>query len=164
MLISGTASLRLRATAKRFPTRRLKTAWSFSRAAICHARSLSNQREHTDVCIRIRPSRAWQNFLTNHKIINSIIDLVNKPPAPSLRSTRKRCPHSPDGPLGEAITAVSGRKTSCQNHKPPRRRSKWSMMISLIFRLPAAPASLWETSLSPHHCHSSKVAACASMD
>ncbi len=43
-----------------------------------------------------------QNFLTNHKIINSIIDLVKQTSGPIIDDrTRKRCPHSPDGPLGE---------------------------------------------------------------
>ncbi len=42
-----------------------------------------------------------QNFLTNHKIINSIIDLVKQTSGPVVEISRKRCPHSPDGPLGE---------------------------------------------------------------
>ena len=43
-----------------------------------------------------------QNFLTDHKFINSIIDLVKQTSGPIIEiGPGSRCPHSPDGPLGE---------------------------------------------------------------
>lgn len=43
-----------------------------------------------------------QNFLTNHKIINSIIDLVKQTSGPIIEiGPGSGAPHSPDGPLGE---------------------------------------------------------------
>ena len=42
-----------------------------------------------------------QNFLTNHKIINSIIDLVKQTSGPSLRSDQEAVPSLTRWLLGE---------------------------------------------------------------
>ena len=42
-----------------------------------------------------------QNFLTDHKFINSIIDLVKQTSGPIIEIGPGSGAHSPDGPLGE---------------------------------------------------------------
>src|SRR5699024_2221214 len=98
--------------------------------------SFSTPRSTTDVCIRTRPSRTWpkfshrpqdhqlqgahlmsayghgrhehgQNFLTDHKIINSIIDLVKQTSGPIIEiGPGSRALTHPLPYLGRAITAV----------------------------------------------------------
>lgn len=89
-----------------------------------------------------------QNFLTDHKIINSIVDLVKQTSGPIIEiGPGSGALTHPISHLGRAITAVEvdAKLAAKLTKRPPRRRSKWSMMISSTSRYPPLPASLWET-------------------
>ena len=122
-----------------------------------------------------------QNFLTNHKIINSIIDLVKQTSGPIIEiGPGSGALTHPMAHLGRAITAVEvdaklAAKITQETSSfllPELRRGKplspFSTQVrkahhAIHPRIRQFPAC-GKHSLSPHHCHSSKVAACASMD
>lgn len=89
-----------------------------------------------------------QNFLTDHKFINSIIDLVKQTSGPIIEiGPGSGALTHPMAHLGRAITAVEvdAKLAAKLTQETSSRRSKWSMMISLTSGYPPLPASLWET-------------------
>src|SRR5699024_5359945 len=83
-----------------------------------------------------------QNFLTDHKIINSIIDLVNQPSRPSMEigPGRGALTH-PMAYWGRAITAVDVDAKLAANltQEPSPAAVEVPHDDFLIFRLPATP-------------------------
>ena len=82
-----------------------------------------------------------QNFLTNHKIINSIIDLVKQTSGPIIEiGPGSGALTHPMAHLGRAITAVE-----VDAKLAAKLTQETSSMISLTSGYPPLPASLWET-------------------
>src|SRR5699024_4085180 len=88
-----------------------------------------------------------QNFLTDHKIINSIIDLVKQTSGPIIEiGPGSGALTHPMAYLGRAITAVEvdAKLAAKLTQETSSAAVKWSMMISLTSVYPPLPASLWE--------------------
>lgn len=109
-----------------------------------------------------------QNFLTNHKIINSIIDLVKQTSGPIIEiGPGSGALTHPMAHLGRAITAVEVDAKLAAKITQETSSAAVEVVHDDFLNFPVTRHSLrhcGKHSLSPHHCHSSKVAACASMD